>query len=116
MIFCYSLDNIRLPFLPTSSDFFTMHVSTECSLVSKLFLYDSLSVSVCTVDIASYHFILFTSNGLANKVQCEINLRYESLAGDELVLLQDKLLLPTTKTDLNDMTSAKGGVVFTLEL
>ena len=55
--------------------------------------------------------ILFTSIGLANKVQCEINLRYESLAGDELVLLQDKLLLPTTRTDLNDMTSTKGRVV-----
>ena len=51
-------------------------------------------------------FCILTSRGNANRVQCSINVNYQSLAGDELVLLQDKLLDP--KTLLHSMTSANG--------
>ena len=53
-----------------------------------------------------WSFCTFLSGGNANRVQCSINVNYQSLAGDELVLLQDKLLDP--KTLLHSMTSANG--------
>jgi hypothetical protein len=45
-----------------------------------------------------------------NLVRCQLNLNYQSVALDELVLLQDKLLLPETRTTLNSMTSESGKI------
>ncbi|XP_028417432.1 uncharacterized protein LOC114541817 [Dendronephthya gigantea] len=51
--------------------------------------------------------ITFTScsAGVGNKVNCKLDLKYQSLAGDELVVLQDKLLDSATETVLHSMTS-----------
>ncbi|XP_028403035.1 uncharacterized protein LOC114525803 isoform X3 [Dendronephthya gigantea] len=51
--------------------------------------------------------ITFTlcSAGGGNKVKCKLDLGYQSLAGDELVVLQDKLLDSATETVLHSMTS-----------
>ncbi|XP_028403037.1 uncharacterized protein LOC114525804 isoform X2 [Dendronephthya gigantea] len=51
--------------------------------------------------------ITFTScsAGVGNKVKCKLDLNYQSLAGDELVVLQDKLLDSATETVLHSMIS-----------
>ena len=41
-------------------------------------------------------------------MNCKLDLGYQSVAGDELVVLQDKLLDPATETTLHSMTSANG--------
>jgi hypothetical protein len=45
-----------------------------------------------------------------NRVKCELNLNYQSVALDELVVLQDKLLLQETQTTINSMTSVNGKI------
>ena len=52
-------------------------------------------------------FFLFRA-GQNNTVRCRLNLNYQSVSKDELVVLQDKLLLPATQTTLNNMTSENG--------
>ena len=48
------------------------------------------------------------SKAPANKVKCSIDLNYQSIANDELVVLQDKFLHPLTRTVLHSMTSEDG--------
>ena len=60
--------------------------------------------------VLNCYFVSFTSRGAADKVRCSINVNYQSLADVELVLLQDKLLHPTTQTTLHSMTSENGKI------
>ena len=59
-------------------------------------------------------FCIFDSPGNVYRAQCLINVNYQSLAGEELVLLQDKLLDP--KTILHSMTSENGEIKLILVL
>ena len=76
-------------------------------------------MQVCTKNIImqrgylvlNWYFLSFVSSGNANRLQCSINVNYQSLAGVELVVLQDKLLLPMTRTTLHSMTSENGKIV-----
>ena len=43
-------------------------------------------------------------------LRCRLDLQYASVGSDELVLLQDKLLLPNTQTTLNSLTSTNGKI------
>lgn len=66
--------------------------------------------------VLNCYFVFFTSRGAADKVRCSINVNYQSLADVELVLLQDKLLHPTTQTTLHSMTSENGKIILLLIL
>ena len=89
---------------------FSPGVSLSCSYVLKIVLSLMLQSALFVLN-CFLNFLSFSSHGLTNRARCSINVNYQSLAGDELVLLQDKLLLPVTRTELHSMESVNGRIL-----